>query len=120
MAMKKILIVDDEPELLELLKGRLKGRYEIITAPDAEKGFERAVGEAPDLILSDLMMPNVDGFQLLDRLKQHFSTRHIPFVIISAFGESRQIMKAQEMGATDFLIKPLHLEELPDIVRRYA
>lgn len=117
---KKILIVDDEPDLIDILKQRLESRFRIISAPNGREGFDKAVTERPDLILSDILMPEADGYSLFTQLKKHVQTKDIPVVFISALGESSEILKATQMGVADYLIKPLHLDELPDLVKKYS
>jgi PleD family two-component response regulator len=117
--LKKILIIDDEVDFVDLLGLRLAGHYKILKAYNGAEALETAKNEKPDLILSDLMMPKMDGFQLLENLKKHVDTEHIPFVILSADEDSRTIFKAQEMGVADYLIKPTHLDTLPDVLARF-
>jgi PleD family two-component response regulator len=117
---KKILIVDDEKEHGDLLEQRLGPRYEIVRAHDGQEALDSARASKPDLILSDIRMPKMDGYELLRTLKSHTETQHIPFVILSAIGDTDSIYRGKELGAADYWIKPVHLGELPDLVRRYA
>ena len=117
---KKILIIDDEPLLLELLEKRLSPRYDVIAAFNGEEGLESALHHRPDLILCDILMPKMDGFELCRTLRMHEQTRRIPFVILSAVADSASIERAKELGIVDYLIKPMHLEELPGLLKRYV
>ncbi|HTL70713.1 MAG TPA: response regulator [Candidatus Eisenbacteria bacterium] len=117
---KKVLVVDDEPLLLELLEKRLSPHYEVLAAFNGEEGLESAMNHRPDLILSDLLMPKMDGFELRRTLRLHEHTREIPFVILSAVADMSSIEKAKELGILDYLIKPMHLEELPGLIKRYV
>lgn len=120
MIEKKILIIDDEKEFVDMLKGLLETRhYRIVTALDGETGFSQAVDEKPNLILSDIKMPKLDGYALLDKLKSHLGTQDIPIIMISGIGGSDSIEKAKTLGADDYLIKPLSLGDLTKFVVRY-
>lgn len=117
--MKTVLVVDDEPLFLELLEQRLGARYRVITALDGAEGLALARSHRPHLILSDLKMPRMDGLQLFDALRSDPETARLPFLILSADGESSSIRHATERGVSDYLIKPLHLEDLAGVVERY-
>ena len=117
---KKILIVDDEPGICSLIKALLAPFYEVLTASDGQQAYYMALGAKPSLILSDLLMPEMDGFQLLTKLKNHEETRAIPTVILSALGDTDSILRAQRLGISDYLIKPFDLEELPRLVKKYV
>jgi CheY-like chemotaxis protein len=118
--MKRILIVDDEQAHTDLLAQRLGARYQVTRALDGMEALDSAMKQKPDLILSDISMPKMDGYELLSKLKSHTETKNIPFVIVSANGDMDAIYRSKEMGADDYWIKPVHLEELPDLVKRYA
>lgn len=120
MSQKKILIVDDETAHVDILEQRLGTRYSIVRAYDGQQAFDTAMSQKPDLILSDIRMPKMDGYELLRTLKNHTETQHIPFVILSAVGDLDSIYRGKELGAADYWIKPVHLGELPDLVKRYA
>ncbi len=116
---KRILVVDDEPLLLSLLETRLSPRYEVLTAMDGEEALRFARSHRPDLILSDLLMPKMDGAELARSLRCHVETNRIPLVILSALEDTASIRRAQEAGAVDYLMKPVHLTDLPELVARY-
>ena len=118
---KSILIIDDEPEFAEMLKMRLEASaHNVQTAASGEEGLEKAAAEAPGLILLDVMMPGIDGYEVLRRLRTDDATRKIPVVMLTAKGEAKSIFKAQEMGAKDYIIKPCPSDELLRLVRRYV
>ena len=120
MIEKKILIIDDEKDFVDMLKGLLETRhYRIVTALDGEAGFSQAVDKKPNLILSDIKMPKLDGYALIDKLKSHLETQDIPIIMISGIGGSDSIEKAKALGADDYLIKPLSLGDLTKFVIRY-
>jgi DNA-binding response OmpR family regulator len=119
--MKKILIVDDEPDFVEMVTMRLEANgYDVISANDGASGLACAKTEAPNLILLDVMMPGMDGFEVLRQLSRDPATRAIPVIMLTAKGESRSIFRAQEMGATDYLIKPMNSEQMLKMLARHA
>ena len=121
MFKKKILLVDDEPEFVEMIQMRLEANdYEVITAYDGVSGLEKAETERPDLILLDIMMPGMDGFAVLKELRRHEETRRMNVVMLTAKGQTKSIMQAQETGVTDYLTKPCETQDLLDICKRYA
>ena len=120
-AKKKILIVDDEPDVVAFLKKRLQARdYNVISANDGIEGLKKAIDEKPDLILLDIIMPNKDGFAMLKELKDKETTKEMPVIIISVKGESSAIFEGQELGATDYLIKPYDFQELLKYIKKYS
>jgi len=118
---KKILIVDDETELVEMLKMRLEANhYSVITAPDGKAGLERAISENPNLIILDIMMPEIDGYEVLDQLKKNEKTRSIPVLMLTAKGDTNAILASQELKATDHVIKPFDPDALLRLIDRYV
>ena len=119
--MKTILLVDDEPDFVEVTKMRLEANnFDVITARDGKEGLETARREKPDLILLDVMMPDMDGFRVLSKLRRSPETQEIPVIMLTAKGESKSIFKAKDMGSTDYLIKPCDSEELLRWVKKYV
>ncbi|MCS7052726.1 MAG: response regulator [Ignavibacterium sp.] len=113
MNIKKILLIDDSPENIFLIKECLgEDNFTFLESTDSTKGFDLAKNENPDLIILDLMMPNIDGFELCAMLKNDSDTIDIPIIIISAFNNSEMIKKGLEAGATDFIGKPFDCIEL--------
>lgn len=107
MVRKRILIVDDEPELVKAMQIRLKvAGYELITAGDGQEGLEKAKKERPDLVLLDLLMPKMDGFQTLERLKQDRETKSIPVIMLTAKSQMADAHKTADLGAEDYIVKP--------------
>jgi len=119
MEKKKILLVDDEQGFVDTVKQYLESRkYNVIVANDGKEALEK-VEENPDLILLDIIMPGIDGFEVLRRLRNNLRTRYIPVIMLTARGESKAILKAQDLGTTDYIIKPFSLKELLYLVKRY-
>lgn len=117
---KKILVIEDDTNLIELYETRFKMEgYEVVTVADGQKGVEKAVSEKPDVILLDILMPKVNGFEVLKGLKEHKQTADIPVLVYTNLGTSDSDEKrelAYSMGAADYLVKALH--EPDAIVRR--
>jgi len=109
----KILIVDDTPENVQLLAGMLKNRgFKIRTALSGKLALQAAQNDPPDLILLDISMPEMDGFELCQRLKQDFKLKEIPIIFISALSETEDKVKAFSLGGVDYMTKPFHLAEV--------
>lgn len=111
--MKKLLLIEDDvtvrentAELLEL------SNYDVVTAPNGKKGIEKAEEEVPDIIICDIMMPEVDGYGVLEALSKNPKTLNIPFIFLSAKTEHKDIRKGMDLGADDYLTKPFEEEEL--------
>ena len=116
---KKVLIVDDESDYVEMLKMRLEANeFDVVCAYDGLEGIEKARSDKPNVILLDVMMPGIDGHEVLKRLKRSHDTAGIPVVMLTAKGESRSILNAQDSGAADYLIKPCESSELLDTINR--
>lgn len=118
--LEKILFIDDEPDLVKVVAVRLEAsKYRVITASDGKEGLEKARIENPNLILLDIMMPGMDGFEVLRELKRDPKTTDIPVIMLTAKGESQSLFKAQELQSTDYLIKPFEAEELLSLIKKY-
>lgn len=106
---EKILVIDDEETTVQLIAILLERRgYEVIKAFRAEDGLRKAYRHQPDLVLLDIMMPDMDGFQTLAQLKQEPYSRELPVIMISALDELRSVVRCIEMGAEDYLPKPFN------------
>jgi len=112
--MKKILLIEDDQiirestsELLEFVE-----HYSVITAENGKVGYKKALVEIPDIIICDVMMPEVDGYEVLERLSSHPKTKFIPFIFLSAKTERRDVRKGMNLGADDYITKPFSEEEL--------
>jgi len=120
IAKNKILVIDDEPDIVKMLKTRLEtGGYQVIAARDGIEGFKKAREQRPDLILLDIIMPEVDGLTVLRRLRSDEATCGIPVIMLTAKGMTDSIFEAQIYGATDYIIKPFRLSELLKFIKRY-
>lgn len=118
---KKILIVDDEAHIVELVKVCLEDSdYDLVDAYDGQEALEKAESERPDLILLDIMLPKLDGFEVCRRLKDSESTREIPVVMLSAKGQEVDKVKGFQSGADAYMTKPFSpirlLNELEELL----
>ena len=104
----RILIVDDTPTNLDILQTRLAVHgYEILTAADGEEGLAKAMAEQPDLILLDVMMPKLDGLEVCRRLKADPSLPFMPIILVTARGDSKDVVAGLEAGGDEYLAKPV-------------
>ncbi|MBZ0101851.1 MAG: response regulator [Thermoanaerobaculia bacterium] len=114
--MARLLIVDDDRELVELLTEYLSGEgFAVRSEPDGERGARAALEEAPDLVILDVMLPGLNGFDVLRRLREQRST--VPVVMLSGRGEEVDRVVGLELGADDYLPKPFSPRELAARVR---
>ena len=114
----RILIVDDVPANTRLLEAKLSAEYyQVASAKDGFEALRMAFEWQPDLILLDVMMPGMDGFECCRRLKDDPTTLHIPVVMVTALGEPAERLRGLESGADDFLTKPVEYETLMARVR---
>ena len=111
--MSKILVVEDNRDILEEIKDLLvMENFQVITAENAWTGLEKANAELPDLIISDIMMPGLDGFQFLGQLKKYPLLKKIPIIFLSAKTDSFSINKGLRLGAFAYLTKPVSPDKL--------
>lgn len=104
--MKKILIVEDDKFLRELIVQKLTTEgYEALEAMDGEEGIKKTKEQRPDLVLLDLILPGIDGFEVLNRMKEDSVLSSIPVIILSNLGQKEDVEKGLKMGAVDYLIK---------------
>jgi adenylate cyclase len=109
----RVLIVDDDPDMSEFLAHMLRAEgMDATTATDGEEGIAKVYAEAPDLVLLDVMMPGVTGFEVCSRLKSDEATAMVPIVLVTALDDSASRVRGIEAGADDFLSKPVRREEL--------
>lgn len=111
---RKILIIDDEEDFCYFVKANLLllGNYKVITATSGEKGLKASIKHKPDIILLDIMMPEIDGFEVLKKLKGEKKTIHIPIIMITAKNEDESKIKAAGLYCEDYIVKPVEMEIL--------
>ena len=116
--MSKILVVDDDEAINELIKVNLElSGYDVISAFDGIQGFTLAKQELPDLIILDIMMPDVDGYTVAKRVRENKTTKEIPILMLTAMGQLEDKVKGFDIGVDDYLVKPFEMEELKVRVR---
>ncbi len=113
VSLRRILIVDDEPANIHVLADALRGQYDVRFATDGTRALELATAHPVDLILLDVVMPGMDGFELLRRLKSEPATQHVPVIFVTAMDEIDDEERGLMLGAVDYLTKPIR----PAIVR---
>lgn len=117
---KKILVVDDNRDSRELVVKVLKNKgYEMIEATDGEEALEKAVAERPDLILMDIAIPKIDGYEVTRRLKSKEEFKDIPIVALTAHAMRGDREKALEAGCEGYISKPINVRELPEQISSY-
>jgi DNA-binding response OmpR family regulator len=104
--MAKILIVEDDKFLRELIAKKLKNEgFDVVEAVDGEEGLKKIKEERPDLVLLDLILPGIDGFEVLARVKEDPNLAQIPVIILSNLGQREEVERGLKLGASDYLIK---------------
>ena len=118
--MKKILLIEDEAALQKTFGDTLRSEgYQLVSATDGEVGLRLAKSETPDLIILDLILPKLNGLEVLKSLKEDQQTRGIPVIILTNLGDLENIEKALRLGATTYLVKADHtLEEVIEKVKK--
>ena len=120
MDKKRILIVDDEKDFIDALSARLEARgFDIIEAYTGKEGIEKAHSEKPDLIILDIMLPEMDGYDVCRKLKIDENYKNIPIIMLTAKFQPSDVKFAKEMGADEYLTKPLELDLLLDLVSKF-
>lgn len=115
---EKILVIEDEDEIRESISDILElHEFEVILAEDGEVGITRAKKELPDLIISDILMPNIDGYEVFNTLQKNKKTQLIPFVFLTAKAELKDIRTGLSMGADDYIVKPFSADDLVNSVK---
>lgn len=111
--MSKILVVDDDRAINELIKVNLKlAGYDVIQAFDGTQGFALAKQELPNMLILDVMMPNVDGYTVAQRVRQNETTKNIPILMLTALSDIEDKGRGFSIGIDDYLVKPFDMEEL--------
>jgi len=119
MDQQTILVVDDEPAITASLSYCLEQEgFHVILAGSGEEAAKYVVDQVPDLIISDVMMPGMDGFEFCRRIRDYYKTRDIPFLFLSAKSGEESKLRGMELGGDDYISKPFDLNELVTKVRR--
>lgn len=110
---KKVLVIDDELSIRMLLENFLKKTYTVITKSDGMEGLGwLEEGNVPDLIVADIQMPNLDGYEFVKNLRASGYFRHIPIIMLSGIESTSEKIKCLKLGADDYIVKPFNPEEL--------
>ena len=110
--MKKILIIDDEPQSIALISEVLRSQFQPIGASSGKQGISAAISENPELIILDVHMPEMDGFEVCRRLRNQPATRHIPIIMLTGEDALDSRVQALDFGADDYVCKPFQYKEL--------
>lgn len=113
----KILVVDDVHTNLVLMKAVLSKQYDVATALSGVKILELIEAEKPDLILLDIMMAGMDGFEVLNVIRNNEPTKDLPVIMVTALANTEEVSKAYELGANDYISKPIVIAQLLSAVK---
>lgn len=112
-ALKQVLVIDDEPIMRKLLQQILKDKYEVILKENGREALEWMYsGNIPDLVVADLNMPEIDGFEYIEKVRESGFFNDVPLIVLSGEESSSERIKCLKLGANDYLIKPFNPEEL--------
>ncbi len=116
---KKILAVDDERHIVRLVQVNLeRAGYEVVTAFDGKDALEKVASEQPDLVVLDVMMPYMDGFEVLQNLRKNPNTRDLPVIMLTAKAQDADVFRGWQSGVDCYLTKPFNPMELISFVKR--
>lgn len=115
---KKVLVVDDEKSICLLLENFLSQDYDVVSISDGLEALEWLEQNLPDLIISDIQMTKMDGYEFLTKVRQRGFTKHTPIIMLSGKSESKERIKCYKLGAQDYLTKPFNPEELEELVKK--
>ena len=108
-----ILVIDDEPNIVQTLQDRLEmNEYKVFTASNGKEGLERVQQEKPDIILLDVIMPIMDGHEMLESLRKLPEGQHVSVIMLTARSQTQDIARANACGIDDYIVKPFDLSEL--------
>lgn len=111
--MNKVLVIEDELSIQKVIKTNLSANgYTVICVSSGEEGMESLLSDKPDLVLLDLLMPGISGWEVFSKMKEDARLSHIPVIVITASGWGDGLKKLRDMGVQDFLSKPFELNEL--------
>lgn len=117
----KILVCDDERHIVRLIQVNLERQgYTVVTAFDGKEGLEKILSEKPDLVVLDVMMPYMDGFEVLKSLRKEPATQDLPVIMLTAKAQDKDVFEGYHYGADMYLTKPFNPMELVTFVKRIA
>ena len=112
----RILIVEDEEEILSYLKEELEGDYRIMTRKNGREAYDTILADTPDLVISDIMMPEMDGLSLCRKIKQNTNVNHVPVILLTAKSKPEDTMEGMATGADAYMVKPFNTELLKSTI----
>ncbi len=116
---QKVLVVDDEPHILKSLAQYLEMEdFDVETASSGPEALEKVESVSPDLMVLDVMMPGMDGFEVLEKIRANEETASIPVIMLTAKDRSSDVMRGYELGASSYLVKPFNLDELVETIQQ--
>jgi CheY-like chemotaxis protein len=115
----RVLYVEDSPQNRDIVRRYLANEYEVIEAEDGEHGVERAIRDVPELILMDLSLPRLDGWEATRRIKANATIKHIPVIALTAHAAREDQTRATEAGCIDYITKPIERDVLIASIRRH-
>ena len=116
--MATILVVDDEPDVVEIVRDRLEREgHSVVSAADGPTGLVAAFTRRPDLVILDVMMPGIDGFEVLRRMKNDARTAHTPVIMLTAKSDFSSVAKGWNMDVDNYVTKPFVVDELAETVK---
>jgi CheY-like chemotaxis protein len=119
--MARILFVDDDPITLKMMRKAAElFNHQALLASNGQEALDTAVAELPDLIFTDMFLPDFDGIALIQRLRGHAATQNIPIFVLSASSADNEVERAQAAGAQGYLDKPIRLQQLQEIIQQHA
>ncbi len=113
----KLLLVEDNPELRRFMADEFKAAYTVYEASNGKEGYEKASGLIPDVIVSDVMMPEVDGIEMLEKIKSDLATSHIPIILLTAKSAIEEQIKGLSYGADFYITKPFHIDYVKQLLQ---
>jgi len=115
---QKILVVDDDEHILRSLSQYLElEEFQVVSASNGQDALALFASEKPDMLVLDVMMPGMDGFQVLESIRGNPDTAKVPVLMLTARDQHSDIMRGYQMGATSYLVKPFNLDELVEAIR---
>jgi CheY-like chemotaxis protein len=116
--MNKILVIDDEQSIQLMLENFLSKKYQVVCKNNGTEAIEWLEENLPDLIICDIQMPVMNGYQFLEKFRQRGYTKHTPVVMLSCTESSQDRVKCYRLGSQDFLVKPFNPEELMEVIKK--
>lgn len=112
-AKTKVLVVDDEPKIVQTLQDRLEmNNFQVLAGYDGREGLDLAIEHSPDIILLDIIMPFMDGLEMLEKLRENPQTKNIPVIMLTARSQQSDVARAENCGIEDYIVKPFNITEL--------